>query len=188
MHPDLDEFLAAERQLEGDPLHRRLGPGLVEHEVAQRVPDRLALVDLHRAGPVGVVADDHVRPAVDDHPGQLLLVGEGRRVVLGAPVRVDDDEVGAGLARGRHVRLDVLGREPGAADLRGGRVVGAGDRVVAEDRDLRPRRLRGWPACAPRPGSCPAPETAIPRFVTFAIVWRMPAPPASLMWLLASET
>ena len=50
-HPDLDEVRAAERQLEGDPLHRRLRPGLVEDEVAERVPDRLALVDLHRGRP-----------------------------------------------------------------------------------------------------------------------------------------
>ena len=60
---------AAERQLERDPLHRRLGPGLVEDEVAERVPDRLALVDLHRARPVGVVADDHVGAGVDRRPG-----------------------------------------------------------------------------------------------------------------------
>ena len=43
-------------------------------------------------------------------------------------------------ARG-HVRLDGLGRQARAADPRRGRVVTAGDRVVAEDRDLRPARL-----------------------------------------------
>src|SRR5688572_19204981 len=107
-HPRLHQLAATECQLERHPLHRRLRPRLVEHEVAERVPDRLALVDLDRAGPVGVVADDHVGPRVDARARQPLLPREGRGVVLGAPVREDDDEVGAVRARG----ADVLAAGP----------------------------------------------------------------------------
>ena len=80
-----------------------IGPRLVEDEVAEGVPDRPALVDLDRAGPVGVVADDEVGTGVDRGSGQPLLAGKGGRVVLGAPVRKDDHHFGAGLAGG----LDV---------------------------------------------------------------------------------
>ena len=34
----------------------------------------------------------------------------------------------------------------------------------------------------------PAPLDAIPYFLRFAIVWRIPSPPASRMWLLAIPT
>ena len=105
-------------------------------KLPEGVPDRLALVDLHRRRPVGVVADDHVGAAVDDHPGQLLLRGEGGRVVLGAPVREDDDDVRAGLAGRGHILLHVRRVQRRAADLGRGRVVPAGDRVVGQDRDL----------------------------------------------------
>ena len=92
-HPGLDELGAVERQLERHALHRRLRPGLVEDEVAERVPDRLALVDLERARPVGVVADDHVGAGVDRGPGERLLAVERGRVVLGAPVREHDHDL-----------------------------------------------------------------------------------------------
>ena len=76
---DLDELLAAERQLEREALHRVLGPGLVEHEVAERVPDRLALVDLHALGPVRVVADDEVRAGVDGRVAERPLARRAAR-------------------------------------------------------------------------------------------------------------
>ena len=128
----------AEGQLESDALHRRLRPCLVEDEVAERVPDRLALVDLHRGGPVGMVADDHVGPRIDDHPGQILLRGERGRVVLGAPMGEDDDDIGACGPGGRDILFHEVRLQRRAADLRRCRVVAAGDRVVRKDRDLGP--------------------------------------------------
>src|SRR5438128_10980809 len=46
VHPDLDQGLATERHLDGDPLLCRLGPCLIEHEIPERVPAGAALVDL----------------------------------------------------------------------------------------------------------------------------------------------
>ena len=60
-------------ELQREALHRVLRPGLVEHEVAQAVPDRLPLVDLHPLGPVGMVADHHVGAGVDGRPAEPLL-------------------------------------------------------------------------------------------------------------------
>ena len=114
----LGELGTAERELEGDAFHGRLGPGLVEHEVAEGVPDRLAVVDLHRRGVVGVVADDHVGPGVDDVVGLGLLSRERVVLVFRAPVREDDDDVGAILARGLDVGRDalvVIGALPGVS-------------------------------------------------------------------------
>ena len=148
-HPGLDELGAVERQLERHALHRRLGPGLVEDEVAERVPDRPALVDLERARPVGVVADDHVGAGVDRGSGQRLLTFERRRVVLGAPVREHDHDLGAGVARLLDVRDDVLlGERRAARRVRPGPVAGR-DRVVADDPDLDAVRPRGSSAGGP---------------------------------------
>ena len=52
-----------------------------------------------------MVADDEVGAAVDRRPGKVLLALEWRRVVLGAPVGEDDDDLRPRVAR----LLDVLG-------------------------------------------------------------------------------
>ena len=109
----------------------------------------------------------------------------GGRVVLGAPVREDDDDVGAGRAGGLDVGLDGLERQRRAADLVVGGVVVAGDRVVGEDRDLDAVGLEDG-RLAGRGQVLAGAGRRRPRFLRFLIVWRSPARPASRMWLLAT--
>ena len=99
--------------------------------------------------------------------------GERRRVVLGAPVREDDDDVRAGLAGRRHVRA-TAGRQRRAADPSWRRVVARGDRVVAEDRDLRPGRLEIAAGARRREVLARAARPRSRASSTFVIVWRMP--------------
>ncbi len=84
---------------------------------------------------MGVVADDHVGTGIDDHPREFLLGIERLRLVFGAPVREDDDEVRAGGAGGLDVLTNVAGDERRAADPRRRGVIAGRDRVVGQDRD-----------------------------------------------------
>ena len=92
-------------------------------------------------------------PASIARPAELLLPAERRRGVLDAPVRHDDDDVGAGLRARRRCRLERLdghrARCPG--------VSGAASRRARWCRSPagRPsrRRPRGAPPCAP-PSCC----------------------------------
>src|SRR6266702_1426795 len=83
------------------PLARFLRPHLVEDEVAVRVSDEVAVVDLDRLHPVRVVADDEVGTVVDREVADLSRVvggdaGSGNReqFVLLAPVKAHHDDVG----------------------------------------------------------------------------------------------
>jgi hypothetical protein len=90
---------------------------------------------------VSVIADDHVGAGVDGGPGDLLLAGERRRVVLRPPVRKDDDQLRAGILRLDDVLGDDLGGQRGTARLLGAGPVARGDRVVGQDADLDATRL-----------------------------------------------
>ena len=68
------------------------------------------------------------------------------------------------------------------------RVIARRDGVVGRGSRPSCRSHRGSPACGPPPGPSRAPEYLMPRFLRFAIVCRIPASPASPMWLLAIET
>ena len=80
-----------------------------------------------------VVPDHHVRARIDDRPGERLLARKRSRVVLGAPMRVDDDDLCAGSAGRGDVGAHGGDGELGAARrARPGRVV-LRDRVVGKD-------------------------------------------------------
>ena len=57
-----------------------------EAEVRQGVADQRAVVILNRLDPVGMVADNQVRPGVRGHPPEADLVLGGRIVFFPAPV------------------------------------------------------------------------------------------------------
>lgn len=79
-----------------------------KREVAQRVADVLALVDLHRVHAVAVVAEHQVGPGVDGGPPQRHLPVVGHVVLLVAPVVGDDHQLAARVAQRLNVALDAL--------------------------------------------------------------------------------
>src|SRR5438874_540600 len=100
---DADQPRAVKGVAADHPLARFLRPHLVEDEVAVRVGNEVAVVDLDRLHPVRMVADDEVRPIVNREVADLFRVvggdaGSGNReqFVLLAPVEADDDNVGLG--------------------------------------------------------------------------------------------
>src|SRR5690606_20677584 len=70
-----------------------------EHEVSERIEDRLAVVNLHGPQHVGAVAHEHVGPGVDPTPSRLDdevrgFVGVAVAVLPFVGVQADDDQIG----------------------------------------------------------------------------------------------
>src|SRR6476469_2597993 len=88
--------VAPEHQLEGHALLHLRGERHVEDEVAERVRDEASVVEVHALDPVRVGADDRGGAGLDQPSADVALFGNGVVDVLGAPVRVDHDDVGPG--------------------------------------------------------------------------------------------
>ncbi len=114
-----------------------------EHEVAHRVDDGSAPVDLDAAGHVGVMAEDDIGAGVDDLVGESAHAGVDILVVLDPPMEADRDEVGQ-LSRVGDVFADEqrIERDDTRLRLRGeGRAAVVHELRVAEEGDPDPLTL-----------------------------------------------
>src|SRR5699024_8351510 len=84
-----------------------LGVACVPDEIAEAVGDVGLVERSGPLGPVGVAADDDIRPGRGQRPGQVTLGRAGAAFALDAPMQVDDDDVGLGVGHGDRLEQPV---------------------------------------------------------------------------------
>ena len=96
--------------LDRQPFHR-VGFALIEDEIAERIKDVLAAIDLGRLDPVRMPADDDIGTVVDRRPGKIDLRLVRPACVLDPGVHRGDDELTSLVTQplnGVSHQLDVL--------------------------------------------------------------------------------
>ena len=91
---DLCLFVEADFE-ECAPVPRRDTRRAIEHEIAERIGDRAAMIKIERLNTMRMGANHKIDPVVDEPAGEFALFISDIRAVLNSPVDQTNDDVGS---------------------------------------------------------------------------------------------